>query len=247
MNPFKEITILILIIIIIILQANFNPEVFFKLPRISTLIRMLLPVLFPHLWRGKSRGKHLPHLILTPSVGQNLSKPSPVQHQRIKPQAMHKQFQVMQTSSRKGLGNRDPHFLQKTHGKFWPRTCDVAHEPKPTMAAGIPARGGWAQNLCLLIFNSPDYPGALRSPNVCLTGSVCWFEMNPCHGNVQPGCLGGFCWMGSRGWEEAELSCSRHAPRSANKRIQSFHLLLSHFQWMQTLFSSSLPFNFKLV
>lgn len=56
---------------------------------------------------------------------------------------MHKQFQVVQTSSRKGLdtrqGNKDPHFLQNTRKDFWPRAmtqdfwpraCDVAKEPE---------------------------------------------------------------------------------------------------------------------
>lgn len=47
-NPFKD----VIIIIIIIIQPNFNSEVFFKLSRISVLIRMLLPVLFLHLLTG---------------------------------------------------------------------------------------------------------------------------------------------------------------------------------------------------
>lgn len=51
-NPFKEVIIIISIIIIIIIQPNFNSEVFFKLSRISTLIKMLLPVLFLHLLTG---------------------------------------------------------------------------------------------------------------------------------------------------------------------------------------------------
>lgn len=116
---------------------------------------------------------------------------------------MHKQFQVLQTSSRKGLdttpGNRDPHFLPNTWEDFRPRACDAAKEPQPTMAAAIPAWGGWAKHLCLLIFNSPDYPRALHSPNVCLTGSVCLFEVNPCNGKVQAG-----VWVGSAQWRAGD-------------------------------------------
>lgn len=211
-------------------------------------------MLFLHLWRGKSRekhSKHLPHLILTLSAGQTLSKPSPVQPQRrIKPQVMPKQFQLMETSSRKGLdttsGNTDPDFLQNTC-KSWPRTSDVAKEPEPVMAAGIPACGEWAKYLCLLIFNSSDYPRVLRSPNVCLTGSVCLFKINLCNGNVQPG-----VWVGSAEWRAGDgrkpssaIPHTLHAQQTKRHSVFIFCSII--FNECKLFFFPSSPFNFKLV
>lgn len=137
----------------------------------------------------------------------------------------------MQTSSRKGLattsGNTDPHFLPNTWKGFRGRTAQAG--------SWNSSCGGWAKCLCLLIFNCSDYPRVLRSPNVCLTGSVCLFQINLGRGMCSL-VSGWVCWMGSRGWEGSELSYSRHTPGSANKEIQSFHLLFNHFQWMQTFF-----------
>lgn len=141
----------------------------------------------------------------------------------------------MQISSRKGLatttGNTDLYFLQNSWKDFWPRTSDAAKKPKPTMAAGIPACGGWLKYLCLLIFNCSDYPRVLHSPNVCLTRSVCLFKINLCNGNVQPG-----VWVGSAEWRAGD----------GRSQAQLFHTHSTLSKQRDTEFSSfvqSFPMN----